>query len=81
MMYFRPLYNSGNKHYISIYLDVLIHFTHVPLFCPLTKTPKDEYLSHYFLPHASLCALTTQANDKIEQQGYHASSNAGYQTY
>ena len=71
-MYFRSLCDSGNKHYICIYSNVLIHFTRVSLFSPLTKTPKDEYSSHYFLRHASLCALTTQANDKIERQGYHA---------
>ena len=60
-MYFGSLYDSGSKHYICIYSNVLIHFTRVSLFSPLTKTHKDEYSSHYFLPHASLWALTTQA--------------------
>lgn len=71
-MYFRSLYDSGNKHYICIYSNVLIHYTHVPLFSQLMRTPKDENSSYYFLPRASLCALTTQANDKIEWQGYYA---------
>ena len=71
-MYFRSLYNSGNKHCICIYSNVLIHYTHVRPFSQVTNTPKDENSSYYFLPHASLRALMTQANDKIERQGYYA---------
>ena len=51
-------------HHLGTFLAFLCHL----FLC--TKTHKDEYSSHYFLPHASLWALTTQANDKIERQGY-----------
>ena len=55
-MYFRSLYDSGNKHYICIYSNVLIHFTHASLFSQLTKTPQDNIHPTIFFPMI-LCAL------------------------
>ena len=55
-MYFRSLYASGNKHYICIYSNVLIHYTRVPLFSQLTKLPKTNIHPTIFFP-VLLCAL------------------------